>query len=450
MDPQEITTANTLEINETPSSTLKAFEQSDISIEDFFRFADTENKTFKNETVVKMENANNSINLDQETFDKIKQESNIDSELAALDEEAEKIIEDLKKEVGIAGSDTEITEGKNIFQNPEDDPHIARMDKEINQRVKDYLGENADYKDAYPARVHKTKEAWNAFLRENPDKAEAYLAFGDSAYKNAELAPGWYRGLQQAERDKKNKESYDTVIESFNLNNGSRVMLDGVEYNVTLGNAGAIELVSTERKSDGVVTGYLTRTFVGEGVSPTQDTYAALSDMLSKEKQVEKIPESETFPVLKNDSPEIKKEPMESTVKDGENLSVSGTETEPLATNEILSEGEMMTPENAGTVQEKRTKALLSNFPGISMPEEQIRKIMIELHTDMYTATRLALFDSLNDRFKKLRPTDSIEEYGFQEQPGFGESKKFDRNNTRDTMILKLRDFVARMEERAY
>lgn len=98
---------NTIENNEVPLSP-EVFEQLEISSEDFCSSMDDENKVFKNETTTEIENANNTINLDQESFQKVKEKSNIESELAAIDKEAEIILEEAKSEV--ADFDLEVKE----------------------------------------------------------------------------------------------------------------------------------------------------------------------------------------------------------------------------------------------------------------------------------------------------------------------------------------------------
>jgi len=45
-----------------------------------------------------MENANTTIGLDEQSFDKVKQESNIDFELSVIDKEAESVLESSKSE----------------------------------------------------------------------------------------------------------------------------------------------------------------------------------------------------------------------------------------------------------------------------------------------------------------------------------------------------------------
>jgi hypothetical protein len=99
-------------------------------------------------------------------------------------------------------------------------------------------------------------------------------------------------------------------------------------------------------------------------------------------------------------------------------------------------------------IQEKRLKDLWKSFPEVAIPQEGVQKTMTELNTDVYSATRLAIFDHFENQLKRLRPNHSLEEYNFQVFIGFGEIEKFDRKNITDAMLLKARDFVERISEK--
>jgi|GEM_PF-5878104 len=99
---------NVLETNELPTVSPENQEQKEISLEEFSDFVNTEEQNFNQESISEIENANNTINFDQESFQKVKEESNIESELSAIDKEAESILKDAKSEV--AELDLEIKE----------------------------------------------------------------------------------------------------------------------------------------------------------------------------------------------------------------------------------------------------------------------------------------------------------------------------------------------------
>jgi len=93
----ENTNKNNFENNETPKVTPEKVEQKEISQEEFSNWADNEKESFKNESAEGMEKSN-SINLDDETFEKIKNETGVEKELSALDKEAEQYANEAKNE----------------------------------------------------------------------------------------------------------------------------------------------------------------------------------------------------------------------------------------------------------------------------------------------------------------------------------------------------------------
>jgi len=103
---------NIVENNEVPKISPENLIQKEISQEEFSDYSKNEGISFKNETAEEMEKSN-SVNLDEETFEKIKNETDVEDELAEIDKESEKIIAESQQE---AYQDTrtpeEITDNK--------------------------------------------------------------------------------------------------------------------------------------------------------------------------------------------------------------------------------------------------------------------------------------------------------------------------------------------------
>lgn len=102
---------NNLENNEIPKTTPEKVEQQEISQEEFLNWLDNEGNNFKQETQQELDKAN-SIDLDQPTFEKIKNDTGVENDLNAVNLEAEGVIADAKSKL------TQLNEEKrNIFQN---------------------------------------------------------------------------------------------------------------------------------------------------------------------------------------------------------------------------------------------------------------------------------------------------------------------------------------------
>lgn len=95
--PEDIN-KNNLENNEVPKVTPEKLEQKEISQEEFLNYLDEEGKSFKNETTEEI-NKSNSIDLDQPTFEKVKNETGVEEELETINQEAEKVISESKNEL---------------------------------------------------------------------------------------------------------------------------------------------------------------------------------------------------------------------------------------------------------------------------------------------------------------------------------------------------------------
>lgn len=95
-------------------------------------------------------------------------------------------------------------------------------------------------------------------------------------------------------------------------------------------------------------------------------------------------------------------------------------------------------------VRQKRVTKLTRQFPEVksdlqSSPEQGV---------DIYTKIKRDIFDFYKTRLEKIgRNGRNIEDYKYQEN-GYGEQKKFDREKVNDTMLLKLKTLVERLEEK--
>jgi hypothetical protein len=87
---------NNLENNEIPKTTPEKVEQQEISQEEFLNWLDNEGNNFKQETQQELDKAN-SIDLDQPTFEKIKNDTGVENDLNAVNLEAEKYIDEARQ-----------------------------------------------------------------------------------------------------------------------------------------------------------------------------------------------------------------------------------------------------------------------------------------------------------------------------------------------------------------
>ena len=93
---REDITKNNLENNETPKVFQKNIEHKEISQEEFLHWLDNEENLFKQETQQELIKSN-SVDLNQPTFEKIKNETNIESDLNTINQEVEKYIDEARK-----------------------------------------------------------------------------------------------------------------------------------------------------------------------------------------------------------------------------------------------------------------------------------------------------------------------------------------------------------------
>ncbi len=123
---------NKIENNEILATVPENIEEKEISPEEFLEIANTEEQNFKQETTNEISKLN-SVELDHQTFENIKNETGVEIELNNLNQDAVIVIEDSKNQV--AGTET-INEAE---YSTEDDPRFRQMlEKEAYFRLKTY------------------------------------------------------------------------------------------------------------------------------------------------------------------------------------------------------------------------------------------------------------------------------------------------------------------------
>lgn len=98
MTTPEDTNKNNLENKEIPKVNPENLEQKEISKEELLSYLDDEENKFKSETSDEISGAN-SINLDEPTFEKVKNETNVEQDLNTINQEAENVISETKNEL---------------------------------------------------------------------------------------------------------------------------------------------------------------------------------------------------------------------------------------------------------------------------------------------------------------------------------------------------------------
>lgn len=93
-----ITPENNFENNEVPKITPENLETKKLSQEEFLNWLNKEEKTFKNESIEQIDKSN-SLGLNKETFEKIKNETGVEQELSNLDIEAENYVNEARNEI---------------------------------------------------------------------------------------------------------------------------------------------------------------------------------------------------------------------------------------------------------------------------------------------------------------------------------------------------------------
>lgn len=89
---------NNLENSEVLKTSQENAEQKEISQEEFLNWLDNEGNLFKQETQIELAKAN-SVDLDQPTFEKIKDETNFENDLNSLDQEVTELVLQEKQRV---------------------------------------------------------------------------------------------------------------------------------------------------------------------------------------------------------------------------------------------------------------------------------------------------------------------------------------------------------------
>lgn len=105
MSTPEDVNKNNLENKEIPKVNPENLEQKEVSKEELLTYLDEEGKSFKNETSEEI-NKSNSIDLDQPTFEKIKNETGVEKELETINQEVENVISESKNELANENAET--------------------------------------------------------------------------------------------------------------------------------------------------------------------------------------------------------------------------------------------------------------------------------------------------------------------------------------------------------
>lgn len=133
---------NNLENNETPKVVLENIQEKEISPEEFLNIANNEEQKFKQETNEEVSKLN-SVNLDQSIFENIKNETNVEKDLNAINTESVTVINEAKDQVKNPQQKTmaemrapNITKKlKDIFPNEQDFSEANRIALKINDLV---------------------------------------------------------------------------------------------------------------------------------------------------------------------------------------------------------------------------------------------------------------------------------------------------------------------------
>jgi hypothetical protein len=95
--PSEELNKENIEENEKPETIEENREQKEMSLEEFYIQLENEKNTFKTETADELNKANSNIDLDQDKFEEIKNETGVEQELNTINQEAEKYINETQK-----------------------------------------------------------------------------------------------------------------------------------------------------------------------------------------------------------------------------------------------------------------------------------------------------------------------------------------------------------------
>ncbi len=175
---------NKVEDAEVLKTTPEIIEEKEISPDEFSEVANAEEQNFKQETAEEISKLN-SIDLDQETFESIKNETGIEDQLNTVNQDAERVINDSRNQVN--GLGIKVEEKNRSFENPNDDPFFKNISDDVDELMK--------YKNSPRAAVFY--QHIEDFIKNNPDTAKAYLKYGEEHYADPSgYQPAWYEQLK--------------------------------------------------------------------------------------------------------------------------------------------------------------------------------------------------------------------------------------------------------------
>lgn len=215
----------------------------------------------------KIEVSTKSMAISPEMEQSVREEQGLGAKLGGIKAEADQFASEARGEIEVIVKEAqpgktlgeeqlpeelkeEKQEQEKKFLNPEDDPLIAGMDKEITQRVVTHHGSfEPTPKEVEVYRAHAKMDAWQDFATEHPEKTRAYLEQGDVQYKDKENTPNWYHNLKRGEEHKNIYANYKKLNE-LRVNVGSDVSIDGDDWKVKDSTMFGLELSRKDSKGN--------------------------------------------------------------------------------------------------------------------------------------------------------------------------------------------------------
>ncbi|EKE11212.1 MAG: hypothetical protein ACD_15C00124G0002 [uncultured bacterium] len=97
-------------------------------------------------------------------------------------------------------------------------------------------------------------------------------------------------------------------------------------------------------------------------------------------------------------------------------------------------------------VRQKRASGLVKEFPEVKIDFQEAQQDSIEQKIDVYTKVKMDIFDQYKANLEKIGRKRKIDDHEFKSD--YEEYKKFDREKITDTMLIKLRELIQRLEKR--
>jgi len=188
------TNKNNFENNETPKVASEKVEEKEISQEEFSNWADSEKESFKKETAEGIEKSN-SVNLDDETFEKIKNETGVERKLSAIDKEAEQYINEARGQ----NEKSEIVEEQKI------------KDSEFPLEAQNQVDGNLEKKENEPPfYVNEIQQLYidlaNKYLKEENQLKKVIIDYYSNTEKLTEELSNVFKGKSESEIKEKIEE----------------------------------------------------------------------------------------------------------------------------------------------------------------------------------------------------------------------------------------------------